>query len=133
MRKLNGRLYLEKSDITYIRKETIYYLNNPKDEHEILYLLDSDSSKVVISGVRAFENTLSWEFSSESAINLATIEKCYKSLQVYSTQKLDLSEFEKIDTSQRTTYVLKRHENWLKAIGIDIFNEKLVNYSKNTK
>jgi hypothetical protein len=133
MRKLNGRIYLEKSDITYIRKETVYYLNNPKDKHEILYLLDSDSSKVVISGVRAFENTLSWEFSSESAINLATIEKCYQSLQVYSTQKLDLSEFEKIDVSQRTTYVIKRHENWLKALGIDIFYEKLINYSKNVK
>lgn len=133
MRKLNGKVYLDKSDVSELKKETLYYLHHPDDEHEILYLIDSDSCKVIINGVSALENTLSWEFSSESAINLATIEKCYKSLHIVSTQKMDLDEFEKVSVNQRNTYVLKRHENWLKSLGYDIFYEKIVKYIENSK
>lgn len=131
MRKLNGKVYLDKSDVSELKKETLYYLHHPDDKHEILYLIDSDSCKIIINGVSALENTLSWEFSSESAINLATIEKCYKSLHIVGTQKMDLEEFEKIPFEQRNSYVLKRHENWLKSLGSDIFYEKIVKYIKN--
>lgn len=133
MRKLNGKVYLDKSDISELKKESVYFVYHPNDKHEVLYLLDTEASVVVINGISALENTLSWEFSSESAINLATIEKCYKSLHIVSTQKMDLDEFEKVSVNQRNTYVLKRHENWLKSLGYDIFYEKIVKYIENSK
>jgi hypothetical protein len=133
MRKLNGKVYLDKSDVSELKKATLYYLHHPDDKYEVLYLIDTDSSKVIINGISALENTLSWEFSSESAINLTTIEKCYKSLHIVSTQKMDLDEFEKVSMKQRTTYVVKRHENWLKSLGYDIFYEKIVKYIENSK
>jgi len=131
MKKLNGKVYLDKTDLSELKKDSVYYLNHPSDEHEVLYMLDADAMGVVIDGITALENTLSWEFSTESAINLVTIEKCYKSLHIISTQKMDLEEFEKIEKDKRNSYVIKRHENWLKSTGYDIFFEKIVNFCQN--
>ena len=131
MRKLNGKIYLDKSDISELKKESVYFVYHPNDKHEVLYLLDTEASNVVVKGISALENTLSWEFTSESAINRAIIEKCYKSLHIISTQKMDFEEFDKIPVNQRNSYVLKRHENWLKSLGYDIFYEKIVKYIEN--
>ena len=55
MRKLNGKVYLDKSDISELKKESVYFVYHPNDKHEVLYLLDTEASAVVINGISALK------------------------------------------------------------------------------
>ena len=129
MKILNGNRYFEKSDINEIRKQTIYFLSNPEDTHVFLYSFDKEERDTVISGIDALNNTISWEFSSESAINLKKIEECYKTLSIIGTNKISYDEFKKIPVETLTSYSITKYENWLKSIGHDLFFEFFAEYS----
>lgn len=129
MKILNGNRYFEKSDINEIRKQTIYFLSNPEDTHVFLYSFDKEERDTVISGIDALNNTISWEFSSESAVNLKKIEECYKTLSIIGTNKISYDEFKKIPVENLTSYSITKYENWLKSIGHDLFFEFFAEYS----
>mgnify|MGYP003969091037 FL=1 len=129
MKILNGNRYFEKSDINEIRKQTIYFLSNPEDTHVFLYSFDKEERDTVISGIDALNNTISWEFSSESAVNLKKIEECYKTLSIIGTNKISYDEFKKIPVETLTSYSITKYENWLKSIGHDLFFEFFAEYS----
>jgi hypothetical protein len=133
MKKLNGKLYFEKPDIVESKKDAIFYLNHPDENHEFLYIINADERDCVIDGINALFNTLSWEFSSETAINIDTIERCYKSLRVHSTSIMSYDEYYEIKPIQRTQYVEQKFSNWLNAQGHLISYEFLQKLNKYTK
>lgn len=133
MKKLNGKLYFEKPDIVESKKDAIFYLNHPDEKHEFLYIIDSDERDCVIDGINALYNTLSWEFSTETAINIDTIERCYKSLRVHSTSLMSYDEYYAIKVNQRTSYCDTKFNKWLQAQGHLISYEFLQKLNKYTK
>lgn len=129
MKILNGTPYYEKYDINEIRKQTIHFLINPDDTHEYLYSFDKEERDTVIEGINALNNTIAWEFSSESALNIKKIEECYQSLSIIDTNKITYTEFKKIPVEQLTSYSVSKYENWLKSIGHTVFFEFFTKYS----
>ncbi len=117
MKKLNGKLYFDKKDTEDAKKEAIFYLDHPTDEHEFLYIIDSNEKKCVVDGVNGLNNTFSWEFTTEKAINMKTIDRCYNSLRIHSTSLISYNEYYEIKPVQRTSYVEKKFANWLNAQG----------------
>jgi hypothetical protein len=87
---------------------------------EFLYSADSDEMDVIKQGIDKLNNTLSWEFSTETALNLESIETSYHSLRTPASNKLDNKTFKTISAHNITTDVVVKYESWLTDIGIDI-------------
>lgn len=129
MKILNGNRYFDKDDISELKKKCIYFVsNNPSNEYDFIYSLEKDELDTLIEGITAMNNTIMWEFLQETAINMTKIEKCYKTLRVYRTNKISFDEFRNIPADQVTSYCVSKYENWLKNIGQDIFLNFFVEY-----
>ena len=121
MKILNGKVYFEKNDVNKLKKDAIFYCSHPDDKWDFLYSIDEEERSVVIHGINALANTIGWEFSSETAINLKTIQTCYSSLKLYSSKLMDYEEFKTIPDHQVTSFATEKYENWLKSQGNSIF------------
>lgn len=129
MKILNGNRYFDKDDVSELKKKSIYFVsNNPSNEYDFIYSLEKDELNTLIEGITAMNNTIMWEFLQETAINMTKIEKCYKTLRVYRTNKISFDEFRNIPAEQVTSYCVTKYENWLKNIGQDIFLNFFVEY-----
>jgi hypothetical protein len=132
MKILNGNKYFERKDVAKYYKlacnslvdPSIIENRNPKMfgfTTEFLYSADSEEMDVIKHGMDKLNNTLSWELSSETALNLGTIETCYHSLRTPASNKLDKTAFKSIPTPKVTSDMVIKYEHWLGEIGIDIF------------
>ena len=128
MKTLNGKFYFEKNDINEFRKKAVFLVHNPTDEYDQMYSFDKDEIDTIIEGITAFNNSIAWEFSSETAINVEKIKMVHQTLTQYHTKKMTKDEFGKIPVDQVTSYCVKRYENWLKGIGQDLFLDIFVKY-----
>ena len=128
MKTLNGKFYFEKNDINEFRKKAVFLVHNPTDEYDQMYSFDKDEIDTIIEGITAFNNSIAWEFSSETAINVEKIKMVHQTLTQYHTKKMTKDEFGKIPVDQVTSYCVKRYENWLKVIGQDLFIDIFVKY-----
>lgn len=128
MKTLNGKFYFDKNDINEFRKKAVFLVHNPTDEYDQMYSFDKDEIDTIIEGITAFNNSIAWEFSSETAINVGKIKMVHQTLAQYHTKKMTKDEFGKIPVDQVTSYCVKRYENWLKAIGQDLFLDIFVKY-----
>ena len=70
MKILYGTTYFEKPDVSQIYKSAKGVLHNPSDKHDFLYAMDSEERDMIIHGMDALNNTISCEFTSETAIHL---------------------------------------------------------------
>ena len=128
MKTLNGKFYFDKNDINEFRKKAVFLVHNPTDEYDQMYSFDKDEIDTIIEGITAFNNSIAWEFSSETAINVEKIKMVHQTLTQYHTKKMTKDEFGKIPVDQVTSYCVKRYENWLKGIGQDLFLDIFVKY-----
>ena len=128
MKTLNGKFYFDKNDINEFRKKAVFLIHNPTDEYDQMYSFDKDEIDTIIEGITAFNNSIAWEFSSETAINVEKIKMVHQTLTQYHTKKMTKDEFGKIPVDQVTSYCVKRYENWLKGIGQDLFLDIFVKY-----
>ena len=128
MKTLNGKFYFDKNDINEFRKKAVFLVHNPTDEYDQMYSFDKDEIDTIIEGITAFNNSIAWEFSSETAINVEKIKMVHQTLTQYHTKKMTKDEFGKIPVDQVTSYCVKRYENWLNGIGQDLFLDIFVKY-----
>ena len=68
MKSLNGKIYFEKKDINELKKQAVFLVHNPTDEYDQLYSFDKEEMDTVIEGITALNNSLFWEFASETAV-----------------------------------------------------------------
>ena len=131
MKILNGNNYYERADIAKFNKSASLSLIDPSIlqssnknmfgfDVDFLYSVNSDEINVIKSGIKKLNNTISWEFSTESALNLSIIEKCYQSLRTPASNKMDFKSFKQLSASNISHECLIRYENWLCDVGIDI-------------
>ena len=131
MKILNGKRYYERQDVTKYCKTACHCLVDPtlieqKGEKyfdfptDFLYSADSEEHDIIKQGINKLNNTLSWEFSSETALNFESIEKLYQSLKIPASNKVDNKSFKQTSPNNITSTLLGKYENWLNGIGIDI-------------
>jgi hypothetical protein len=132
MKILNGNRYYERNDIakyyksarkclidpSAIEKKGENYFNFPID---FLYSADSEEIDQIKLGITKFNNTLSWELSTESALNLTSIEKCYQTLYISTSEKINNLTFKKTNLENITPELVSKYESWLSSIGTEIF------------
>lgn len=128
---LNGNRYYDRVDVGKYYKSACNSLIDPSliEKHnpnkfgfspEFLYSADSEEMNVIKQGIDKLNNTLSWELSSETALNLESIEKCYQTLRTPPSNKLDSKSFKAISVHNITPDSLLKYEHWLDGIGIEI-------------
>lgn len=131
MKILNGNKYFERGDIAKYYKTACLSLIDPsilmkKSNHtlnfdpDLLYTLNEDELATIRSGITKLNNTISWEFTSESAIKLTEIENSYQSLRTPASNTLSYNEFKATPYHQRNNDTLLYFENWLLGVGNDI-------------
>ena len=131
MKILNGNKYYERQDIAKYYKSACLSLVDPsildrKGKNffsfpvDFLYSADSDELDQVKLGISKLNNTISWEFSNESALNLSIIEKSYQSLRVSASDKVDNQTFKTTKLENVTSELVVKYESWLSSIGNDI-------------
>ena len=117
MKILNGNKYYERSDVAKYYKFACNSLIDPsliekRNQNlfsfstEFLYSADSEEMDVIKHGISKLNNTLSWELSSETALNLETIEECYHNLRTPASNKLDNKSFKEIPAPKITPEIL---------------------------
>ena len=60
---------------------------------DMLYVLPEDELDTIKEGIKKLNNTISWELTSESAVKLDVIEKCYLSLRSPASNRLSYKEY----------------------------------------
>lgn len=132
MKILNGRKYYEKADVVKCYKTACNSLIDPalinnqgttsfSFSTDFLYSADNDEITTIKQGIDRLNNTLSWEFSTETALNMESIETCYHSLRTPASNKMDNKSFKALSAHNVTSDALKKYEHWLLDFGTDIF------------
>lgn len=132
MKILNGNKYYERPDVAKYYKLACNTLLDPsiiKNHNskmfgfstDFLYSADAEEMDVIKHGIDKLNNTISWELSTETALNLESIETCYHSLRTPASNKLDNKSFKAISAHNVTSDVMVKYEHWLSEIGNDIF------------
>ena len=69
MKILNGKLYFEKNDINDIVKLSVSVVDNPYENQDFLLAIQDNERNIVKKSISSLQNSLNWEFISETAIN----------------------------------------------------------------
>ena len=131
MKILNGNRYYERSDIAEYYKSACNCLLNPsviekKGENyfnfpiDFLYSADTEEMDQIKLGITKFNNTLSWELSTETALNLTRIENCYQTLYISASKKIDNQTFKKTHFENIDSELVSKYESWLSSIGTEL-------------
>lgn len=131
MKILNGNKYFERGDIANFYKTAsvslIYpdFLKKPskhkiKFDPDVLYSLEETELDTIKCGITKLNNTISWEFTTESAIKLSEIENLYKSLRTPASNILSYDEYKSTPVAHRNNDTILYFENWLLDVGNDI-------------
>ena len=132
MKILNGKSYYERKDVYLNYTKSCSLIDNPSDMDAILhkkpnynldflYTLDKNDKIIMKEGITKLNNTISWEFSTESAVNYKKIEECYLSLKTPASNLLSIQEFKRHSSASLTTDILISYENWLGEVGMNAF------------
>ena len=131
MKILNGKRYYERGDIDKCFKSACYALVDPSllekqisntfsFDPDMLYVLPEDELDTIKEGIKKLNNTISWELTSESAIKLDIIEKCYLSLRTPASNKISYKEYHATKLKDTSDDTLTYYDNWLLDVGGDI-------------
>ena len=133
MRTLNGKHYYDKSDckqIYTIANSCLYdpsLLHIQKTDFQLsfdftfLYKCTDDDLTCIKDGINRLNNTLKWEFSSETALKLSTIEKCFLSLRSPASNRISFDLYHSFSAEKQSTDNMLFLKNWLNDIGSEIF------------
>lgn len=132
MKILNGKRYFEREDVDKCFKSACYSIVDPSllekqskftftFDVDMLYVLPEDELDTIKEGIKKLNNTISWELTSESAVKLDVIEKCYLSLRAPASNRLPYKEYhQKVFSKNTTSDTIAFYENWLLDVGGDI-------------
>ena len=120
MRILNGKRYFTKKDVVDVYALAKEVVNNPYDDLDFLFKANKDEVMGVIKGIEALANTISWEFTTETAVSIAKIEELAKTLRMPVCEMITYEEYAKIPIEKVSKHSMLRYDNWLRCVGIDI-------------
>lgn len=120
MKILNGKLYFEKNDINDIVKLSVSVVDNPYENQDFLLVIQDNERNIVKKSISSLQNSLNWEFISETAINFKKISKVIETLRFNRSDLLTHTEFSSIPVENTNSHDIENYENWLKNIGLEI-------------
>ena len=91
MKTLNGKKYFEKKDVKGILTLAMSVVDNPYDDQDFLLSILEDEKKLVRHAIKAFGNSITWEFSSETAVSYKRILEIDKTLRFPVTEVCSLT------------------------------------------
>ncbi len=120
MKILNGKSYFEKNDINDIVKLSVSVVDNPYENQDFLLAIQDNERSIVKKSISSLQNSLNWEFISETAINFKKISKVIETLRFNRSDLLTYTEFSSIPVENTKSNDIENYENWLKNIGLEI-------------
>jgi len=137
MKILNGKKYFEKNDIHlgYIKSST--FIDDPRtiekppassSEYplDFLYACADTDRDIIKHGASKLQNTIAWEFTSETAIKANVIENCFISLKAPASNIVNVYDYNNTPLSSKTNEITMKYENWLSDVGSYILYSFLV-------
>jgi hypothetical protein len=120
MKTLNGKKYFEKKDVKGVLTLALSVVDNPYDDQDFLLSILEDEKKLIRDAIKAFGNSITWEFSSETAVSYKKIEEIDKTLRFSVKEILTYDELKQIPIDKVSKSVMQKYENWLQHVGLDI-------------
>jgi hypothetical protein len=124
MKILNGKLYFEKNDINDIVKLSVSVVDNPYENQDFLLAIQDNERSIVKKSISSLQNSLNWEFISETAINFKKISKVIETLRFNRSDLLTYTEFSSIPVENTKSNDIENYEKWLKNIGLEICEDE---------
>jgi hypothetical protein len=130
MKTLNGHSYFEKKDVKAVTTLALSVVDNPYDDQDFLLSILEDERKLVRHAIKAFGNSIAWEFSSETAVGLKTINKIEFTLRFPIQETVSYDELKKLPIDKVSKLTMQYYENWLQHVGLDIMLDEFAKASK---
>ena len=126
MKTLNGQKYFEKTDVKGVIILALSVVDNPYDDQDFLLSILEDEKKVIRDAIKAFGNSITWEFASETAVNLKKLAEIKQTLQFLPSEILSYGELKDIPIDKVSKSNLQCYENWLQHMGLTIVMDEFV-------
>lgn len=120
MKTLNGKKYFEKKDVKGVLTLALSVVDSPYDDQDFLLSILEDEKKLVRHAIKALGNSITWEFSSETAVSYKRIEEIDKTMRFNITEVCSYDELKQIPIDKVSKLTMQHYENWLQHVGLDI-------------
>jgi len=120
MKILNGKNYFEKKDVKGILTLALSVVDNPYDDQDFLLSILEDEKKLVRHAIKSLGNSITWEFSSETAVSYKRILEIDKTLRFSVTEVCSYDELKALPLEKVSKLTMQHYENWLQHVGLDI-------------
>ncbi len=132
MKTLNGKKYFEKKDVKGVLTLALSVVDNPYDDQDFLLSVLEDEKTIIRSAIKAFGNSITWEFSSETAVSYKKIREIDQTLRFPESELLTYDELKQVPIDKVTKIVMHKYENWLQHVGLDITLDEFKKASTST-
>jgi hypothetical protein len=130
MKTLNGQKYFEKIDVKGVIILALSVVDNPYDDQDFLLSILEDEKRVIRDAIKAFGNSITWEFASETAVNTKKLAEIEQSLRFLPNEILSYNDLKDIPVDNVSKLNLQCYENWLQHMGLTITMDEFVKISK---
>ena len=130
MKTLNGQKYFEKKDVKEVVTLALSVVDNPYDDQDFLLSILEDEKKLVRHAIKAFGNSITWEFTTETAVNFKKLKEIEKTLRFQPTELCSYDELKDIPIDKVSKLTMHQYENWLQHVGLDIMADEFQKISK---
>ena len=130
MKTLNGKSYFEKNDVKNILILALSVVDSPYDDQDFLLSVLEDEKKLIRHAIKSFGNSITWDFSSETAVSYQRIKEIDKTLRFQVTEICSYDELKALPLDKISKLTMQHYENWLQHVGLDITLDEFHKVSK---
>jgi hypothetical protein len=120
MKTLNGKTYFEKKDVKEVLILALSVVDNPYDDQDFLLSILEDEKTLVRHAIKALGNSITWEFSSETAVSYKRIVEIDKTMRFPVMEVCSYDELKALPLDKVSKLTMQHYENWLQHVGLDI-------------
>ena len=120
MKTLNGKAYFEKKDVKVMLTLALSVVDNPYDDQDFLLSILEDEKTLIRHAIKALGNSITWEFSSETAVSYKRIVEIDESLRFPVTEVCSYEDLKATAIDKVSKLTMQHYENWLQHVGLDI-------------
>lgn len=130
MKTLNGKSYFEKKDVKGILTLALSVVDNPYDDQDFLLSVLEDEKKLIRHAIKSLGNSITWDFSSETAVSYKRIKEIDKTLRFSALEIVSYEDLKAIPIDKVSKLTMQYYENWLHHVGLDITLDEFQKASK---
>lgn len=120
MKTLNGKKYFEKKDVKGVLTLALSVVDSPYDDQDFLLSILEDEKKLVRHAIKSLGNSITWEFSSETAVSYKRIGEIDKTMRFPVVEVCSYDALKALPLDKVSKLTMQHYENWLQHVGLDI-------------